>query len=123
TDAAAQRVENLNVRYRESIAAGAVLPTNAVRTCPSCAEPGEALYSSNHGPHVMHYYRCTDKECAERWVAGEFSMCQQDGARLDSLQACLEALKRAAAALEQQREQRRQDLRIVTQDTHRERAA
>src|SRR5262245_26030262 len=108
-------VEGANARYAELLRSGSVLPTNAVRTCPTCGEPGGALYAANHGPHVMHCYQCTDKECAQRWLTGEYAMAEAAGQTdFGSIEDCLSMLRVAATTLEQDRVERRRKSRIAT---------
>lgn len=118
---AQQRVEGLNERFAELVRSGAVTRANAVRTCPSCAEPGQALYASNHGPFVMHCYVCSDKECGQRWMTGEFAMARRAQPAVN-LTECIERLREATAQIVSERQERERTRRVTTQAIHQERA-
>lgn len=118
-ETARRHVETRNARFAELRAEGVELPSTAIRTCPSCAEPGQLRYSSNYGAYVMHCYECTDRQCGERWITAEFPLpAVAREAALSDLRVCLELLRSADA----ERKAKKRASLEATQRIHRERA-
>lgn len=117
------KVKVRNARYSELIDFGAVLETNAIRTCISCGEPGRPLYSSNYGHYTVRAYRCTDLECAERWLAAEYLMGELLGdVDWSNLDVCLNLVREVATQIDEARRSKSAAKRAATSAIHAKRA-